>query len=666
MSGGSSVVPSAGSPPSSTYEELFLLIDTDGGGTLSLEEVQQFCEKLGLPSPPSPQVIARLFVQADADRSNAIDKEEFTALCEGIKLVVGLSEKQMVDAYAAHEIRRLFSYLCTNNGLTMRRDELRKAVDILNHALHLEHPDTAINAMLRDTAEVDFEGFRSLLTTKLCPDRSLTSVANVFLLEERRRREHLIRVKSMYERSRNRNMPKGGARDSDQASDADGGESRRCAVCPLKDQHIETLSQQIASLLEEKRALETKVRDIGDAAMREVQFTQTIQKLQSQIAEEADRYQTSVAIQDALRKQLSDLHSKMAGHEVATAAHTALAQERDQLAQDFAMLEKENESVRLEVQTLQDRLQRKTAEVAEQQIQSERLRSKLQERDEHIGDLERRESEVHVKEIESLRMQRLMAEMRERCEKRERELDALEREVAEQRFRLVEREQALEHREDVTTALERQVRRYEVESHDRWETVFRRAQQELDLQQEQLQLREMEVVNREAEMRVREQIFDANQRKAEATSLPERERRLKMLQNIEQNLAQRERHLRQPERDMVRSMLQPELLTLREENLHLQSQAARQRTELESLQGRLKEESEKYRAERQLWIEKSKARLAEAPSISMQGSFAAGGPAAALAAATSSSFATSRTRRQSIMGMSGGSPAVAAASPPRE
>jgi hypothetical protein len=312
--------------------------------------------------------------------------------------------------------------------------------------------------------------------------------------------------------------------------------------------------------------------------------------------------------------------------------------------------------------------------VQEQQQVAEKLRLKLQEREERIGDLEQRESEIQVKEIESLRMQRMMADMRERCEKRERELDAHELDIGEQRQRLVEREKMLEQREDAATALERQVRRYELESQERWETVFRKGQMDLDVAQERLQVREMEVVNREAELAVKEQIFDANQRKAESTSLPERERRLKMLLNIEQQLAQRERNLRQPERDMVRSMMHPEMVALREENLHLQAQVARQRIEMDGMQQRIKEESEKYRAERQTWIEKSKSRMeaVAAPNAPQALLYVSGAQQqqqqAASGAATSpgtTAFASARSRRQSILGSSSvGSPMAAMTTAP--
>lgn len=628
----------------SLYEELFHLIDADGGGTLSLEEVQEFCEKLGLPAAPSPQVIARLFVQADADKSNAIDKDEFTALCEGIKLVVGMTEREMVDAYATNEMQRLFSYLCTNNGTSMRKDELRKAMDVLNHALRLDHPDTTLNALLRDVAEVDFDEFKVLLG-RLCPDRTLTSVANVFLMEERRRREHLLKVKSMYEMRNARNSRINEGVDGCNPSIQD----RKCSQCPLKDQHIETLSQQIATLLGENRELQGKVRDIGDAAIREVEFNNRIKKMQNQFAEEMEKSAAIEAVNKALRESVSTLTVDLEGARRTIAEQQQVAAERDQVVADFALLEKEQETTRQEVQNLQDRLSRKSQESAEAHLQLERSKQRLLERDERISDLERRESEVQVKEIESLRMQRLMAEMRDRCEKRELELNEQERLVAEDKFKIVEREQQLEQREDMITSLERAVRRTEVECQEKWETTFRRAQTDLDMQQEKINVRELEQTQKEAEFAVREQIFEANLRKAESTSLPERERRLRLLQSIETQLAARERSIRMPERQYVHAMLQPELITLREENHQLQTQVVKLRVEIDTQHQRIKEEAEKSKAERLSWIEKSK--------LSIEMAATSGGQLGG------SSFAAARSRRASIVGTTPPAYSKAGASP---
>ncbi|CUI14648.1 Ca2+-binding protein, putative [Bodo saltans] len=619
---------------SSLYEELFHLIDADGGGTLSLEEVQEFCEKLGLPTAPSPQVIARLFVQADADKSNAIDKDEFTALCEGIKLVVGMSESQMVDAYATNEMQRLFSYLCTNNGNTMRKDELRKAMDVLNHALRLDHPDPVLNGLLRDVTEVDFEEFKALLG-RLCPDRTLTSVANVFLMEERRRREHLLKVKSMYE-MRNARNTRGGPHDDGVAHTAV--PDKKCSQCPLKDQHIETLMQQIATMLEENRSLQGKVRDIGDAALREVEFNNRIKKMQNQFAEEMEKSSSVEAVNKALRESVAAVTNQLEELQRTVAQQQQIALERDQLLLDFGLLEKEQETTRQEVQNLQDRLVRKSLELSEAQANLERTKVRLQERDERILDLERRESELSVKEIESLRMQRLMADMRDRCEKRELELSDMERLMAEERFRVIEREQQMEQREDMITAMERAVRRNEIDSQEKWETVFRKAQAELDMQQEKINVRELEQTQKEAEFAVREQIFDANQRKAESTSLPERERRLKLLQSIETQLAARERNIRVPERQYMHAMLQPELITLREENHQLQTQVVKLRVEIDSQHQRFKDEVEKSKAERLSWIEKSKLSIEMAAIGGGSGQVAGG------------SFAAARSRRASIVG----------------
>jgi Ca2+-binding EF-hand superfamily protein len=607
------------------YQEVFDLIDADGSGALDLDEVRTFCEKL--PNSPPAQVIARLFVQADADQSGAIDRIEFCALCEGIKLLINMSEKQIVDAYATHEIKRLFSYLCTMNGQSMRRDELRKVLDVLNEGLELHHPDSFITAQVQSTSttDVDFEAFREMLF-RFCPNKPLTKVASVFLEEERRRKMRLNKVKSMYEK-------KG-------TGTEERPEEWKCRDCPAKDSTIERLQMEVMNLTEALSTLKKQESDANAYAVKEVQYSAQIGRLQGQLSEFSDKMQVMDSMATALRHALSEKDLKITSLEKVIESGGTVQEERDSLLVDIAALQGELANVKQELQNAQERAFRKGQENADLQQTIERNRQRLQEKEDRLQEMAKREFEVQVKEAESLRMQRMMMEMRDRCDRREAELTKLERQVEATNSRMAERTKALEEREDAVTSQERNVRRYELESQEKWENVFRKAQVELDLQQESLNVRELEVVHKEAELTVREQLFESNQRKAENTSLPERDRRLKLLQNIERDLASRERQLRTAERAYLDSIVHPELEVLREENKDLQRQVLRLRLDLQSETQRLKDESERNAAERQKWIERSKLSIAQ--EASGGGSSAGGAPGL-----PNGSF---RKRSQSIVG----------------
>ena len=591
---------------SAGYQEVFDLIDADGSGALDLDEVRTFCEKL--PNCPPPQVIARLFVQADADQSGAIDRIEFCALCEGIKLLINMSEKQIVDAYATYEIKRLFSYLCTLNGQSMRRDELRKVLDVLNQGLELNHPDSVIASHMQasQSTDFDFDAFREILF-RFCPNKPLTKVASVFLEEERRRKQRLNKVKSMYEKKSS-------------GEPAERPEDWKCKECPGKDSTIERLQLEVMNLTEQLSEAKKSEVDANEYAIREVQHSAQIGKLNGLVAELTDKQHVTDGMVAALRGAMSEKEAKIQALERSIAQGDSVIDERDSLLIDVSALQGELANVKQELQFAQDRATRKGQENAELQQQIERLKQRIQEKDERIQEMAKREFEVQVKEAESLRMQRMMMEMRDRCDKRETELSALEKQVEATNLQLAERAKELEFREDCVTLQERTVRKYELESQEKWENVFRKAQAELDMLREQLNVRELEVVHKEAELTVREQLFEANQRKAEGTSLPERERRLKLLQNIERDLTARERQIRHAERSYLDSIVHPELELLREENKDLQRQVLRLRVDLQGESQRLKEETERNAAERQKWIERSKLSIVQAQTDGAAGS----------------------------------------------
>lgn len=70
-------------PTSAEVKQCFDKIDTDGGGTLSLEEVAQAMEMMQVDI--SPADLARCFVRADEDNEGELDLDEFTRLVKSLE-----------------------------------------------------------------------------------------------------------------------------------------------------------------------------------------------------------------------------------------------------------------------------------------------------------------------------------------------------------------------------------------------------------------------------------------------------------------------------------------------------------------------------------------------------------------------------------------------------
>ena len=113
------------------------------------------------------------------------------------------------------------------------------------------------------------------------------------------------------------------------------------------------------------------------------------------------------------------------------------------------------------------------------------------------------------------------------------------------------------------------MRQFDAEMHQYWDTKIDAVKQHQKDKRIELEQRELEVVQLEAELAVREELFEQKMAKAEATALPERMRRLALLQQIERDLCERERCLRQADQKYLAQLTDCELSSVRDENSRL-------------------------------------------------------------------------------------------------
>lgn len=567
-----------------TYDDIFALMDQDGNKLLSLEEVNYFCETL--PNPPTAAIIARLFAQADTDKSGSIDSIEFGALCEGIKMLVGLTESQMVDAYSLSEIKRLFKYLCTADGATMRKDEMRLSLDILNDALELHHSEVALSAAMRDYSKFDFNTFHRIIVS-LCPERTLTNIASAFLAEEARRREKIARTKALFEKKKKEadvdldeleNARKqlevpyspsdknGGAANNQSSQGASMLLTATCTKCPALEQQIDRLTAELES--GKKRIAEVEEK-LANHVMDQVEQANIVGRLQSEVSNHKVRAETVGRSLAEKTKELEVQTIRVTEFEKQLAE---MAKERDAARRDaesVPQLMTDLQRAAIDVGQSTTRLARKERELQQAQSEVESVRKKLREAEAEANRLQRFINDAQLKEEESVRMQQLMVEMQNKCSDKDVEMEIWRGKIEEAKAELSARENDLDAQEDALKAKEQQVRKYEMRMHSLWEEEIDKARKELTEASDQLSVRELEIVHKEAELTVREQILQAEITRAESTSLEERTRRLKLLQQVERDLCERERALRACEKSYLEKLITPELQRLREENEQL-------------------------------------------------------------------------------------------------
>ena len=85
------------------FREIFNLVDKDGGGTISKEELGELMETLGIDA--TPEEIDLMIAEIDEDNSGHIDKQEFARLAQKGKDLLQLNPPFDLEADWEHITR---------------------------------------------------------------------------------------------------------------------------------------------------------------------------------------------------------------------------------------------------------------------------------------------------------------------------------------------------------------------------------------------------------------------------------------------------------------------------------------------------------------------------------------------------------------------------------
>ncbi|KAK9824637.1 hypothetical protein WJX72_011960 [[Myrmecia] bisecta] len=78
------------------FKEVFDMVDVDGGGSISGEEVQKLMELLGMDS--SPEEVATMIADIDQDGNGEVDFQEFLSVMAGAQQPA-YSKKELLRAF---------------------------------------------------------------------------------------------------------------------------------------------------------------------------------------------------------------------------------------------------------------------------------------------------------------------------------------------------------------------------------------------------------------------------------------------------------------------------------------------------------------------------------------------------------------------------------------
>jgi len=218
----------------------FALIDSRGGGVLSLDNVYEFCE--ALPNPPAQAAVRKLYNEFDEDGSGDIDQDEFMGFCEALEKLVGKSTVFMLQAFSNAMYRRLFDLADDggdgNGGVS--KDELKMLLEAISPMLSSKFTANDILSLLRDyPSELGLGDFTEIVR-KLIGKKSISQVVTAF--EEAKRRRKAAKHYAMQQFEGVDKKSRGGG------SDASPMGAAICFNCVERDDRIkelETLVQQL-------------------------------------------------------------------------------------------------------------------------------------------------------------------------------------------------------------------------------------------------------------------------------------------------------------------------------------------------------------------------------------------------------------------------------------
>ena len=221
------------------FGEAFALMDSRGGGSVSLDQVYEFCECL--PDPPSQGAIRKVYNQFDEDGSGDIDQDEFFGFCLGLEKVTNLPVKDMLEIFTRAMYKRLFELVDEggDGNALVSKDELKVLLESIGPMLSSRLSASDVVALVRDfPGELTFDDFVSVVK-KLTVGKSISQVVTAFEEAKRRRKAALHYALQRFDNGDGKGKAAAAGIDPDRAF---------CFTCTEKDEKIAELTAAFEQL----------------------------------------------------------------------------------------------------------------------------------------------------------------------------------------------------------------------------------------------------------------------------------------------------------------------------------------------------------------------------------------------------------------------------------
>ena len=254
------------------FEDAFQLLDSRGGGVVSLDAVYEFCESF--PTPPPQSTIRKIYNQFDTDGSGDIDRDEFQAFCKGLEQAVNISMGDMCNYFTQAMFKRLYELVDEegDGNDTVSKEELRALLEAIRPMLSSKLSQSDVYAVIRETdGDLNFDDFCAVIG-KLTAGVSISKVVTCFEQQLRKRRAAKRKALQQFEsgvfvRERSNTLPGSGFLNNDSVAAGSGaagsgelsGSSLKpfCFDCAEKDEKLKRLESELERVRSELQNLKS-------------------------------------------------------------------------------------------------------------------------------------------------------------------------------------------------------------------------------------------------------------------------------------------------------------------------------------------------------------------------------------------------------------------------
>eukprot|EP01059_Diplonema_ambulator_P033085 TRINITY_DN6772_c0_g1_i1.p1 TRINITY_DN6772_c0_g1~~TRINITY_DN6772_c0_g1_i1.p1 ORF type:complete len:663 (+),score=203.26 TRINITY_DN6772_c0_g1_i1:39-2027(+) len=333
-------------------KDIFALIDCDGGGAITIDEVRKFVS--ALPDNVDDDIVRKAFDEQDNDKSGEIDEEEFCGLTDKLQQALGVSVEDMVQHFTTHCYKDLFD-LFAEGATEVRMSDLRTLVESMGTNISGEDLRKLFLKYDEDgSGQIEFEEFIGIVGT-IGEGIPISTLVHDFKEARQKAKERMDRLKGAFAekeeeapklQKRNKNTPPSSVKSPSSHV------SHVCPLCPTLQARIAELEAKLSQAQSETNSLreemQSKESNAGNAEAKVSALEAQIKTLEEKLKKKDVRKKSTSADKEnkELLSKCERLERQVAALQAAAAGNKGGHDMTRELMMKNASLEKQLEEYR--------------------------------------------------------------------------------------------------------------------------------------------------------------------------------------------------------------------------------------------------------------------------------------------------------------------------------